>query len=441
MNNKALIVLQLAALLIAGCSNSEINQGNHSEVFDRVLNSMNDRLTEATIAGTLSPPAAARCFAYANIGAYEAAVIGDTSKQSIFTTLQSNGLDLDDVDADRYINLLGTVKVFSLLAREGVYHPQLISDLERNLLDSLSQGFDSDDIQYTLSVSDDLGNRLLSWMRSDGYSEMRKMPRYELIDEEWAWEPTPPKYTEALDPFWHQLRTFVLDSSSAYRPKLKVEFSSNEDSEFYRFAKEVQKRTVSINREELEVANFWDCNPYLTKREGHSIRAIRQMSPGAHWVGLTRQACSEQNLTFTESAFVTAVVAIALHDAFISVWETKYHYNLIRPETYINRYIDPKWRPTLETPHFPEYTSGHSVISAAAAAVLENRLGENYAFTDSLEVPFGKAPRQFEGFKEAANEAAMSRLLGGIHYRFANEDGVVQGEKVGEAVIEKLLSD
>lgn len=432
------IVLLLAALVL-GCSELREKHKLSSAEANKILNELNDNLTEATIAGTLSPPAAARCFAYANIAAFEAIVLDEDARSSIVKKLDSTVIGSMELDTLRYIQPISLVYAYCTLAKEGVYHPQIIEQYQQNVIDSLSKRYRPEDVNYTLDISRKLSENLVAWMRADGFSEMRKLPRYELLREEWSWEPTPPKYTEALDPWWYQLRPFVLDSASIFRPELKVEFSKEKGSVFYQYAKEVFDRANGASKEEIEIANFWDCNPYLTKREGHALRAIRQMSPGAHWIGLTRQFCTTEGLTLLESSWRTATVAVALHDAFISVWDAKYHYSLIRPETYINRYIDPKWRPIVETPHFPEYTSGHSAISAAASQVLTQFFGENYAFTDSLEVPFGKPPRQFKSIKDAANEAAMSRLLGGIHYRFANEDAIKQGDQVGNAVIELII--
>ena len=133
-----------------------------------------------------------------------------------------------------------------------------------------------------------------------------------------------------------------------------------------------------------------------------------------------------------------AILSITLADAFISCWDEKYRSNRIRPETAINRWIDPRWRPLLQTPPFPEYTSGHSVISTAAALVLTRLLGENFAFTDDTEREFGLQSRRFKSFKQAADEAAISRFYGGIHYRDAIEKGQEQGEKIGQFIIKKF---
>jgi hypothetical protein len=125
-------------------------------------------------------------------------------------------------------------------------------------------------------------------------------------------------------------------------------------------------------------------------------------------------------------------------DAFIACWDAKYTFNLVRPETVINKYIDPNWKPFLQTPPFPEYTSGHSIISTAASTVLEHIYGKQTPFRDSTERPWGFADRNFDSPRQAADEAGMSRFYGGIHYRSSIFVARDQGERVGNYVLSKL---
>lgn len=171
---------------------------------------------------------------------------------------------------------------------------------------------------------------------------------------------------------------------------------------------------------------------------GHLLVGLKKISPGAHWIGITGIAFEKAQKDFSESMKIHTVVAIGLMDTFISCWDEKYRSNRIRPETAIRKYIDPSWEPLLQTPPFPEYTSGHSTISAATACILTYHLGDNFHFTDDVEVSYGLPARDFPSFMEAAKEAAISRLYGGIHYRDANENGTAQGLKVGQWVISTL---
>ena len=156
-------------------------------------------------------------------------------------------------------------------------------------------------------------------------------------------------------------------------------------------------------------------------------------------MGITGIACKKADVSLDSAILLHTIVATTLHDAFISCWKEKYSTDRIRPETAINKYLDPEWRPLLQTPPFPEYSSGHSVVSSAVSVVLTHFLGDNFRFTDTSEVYFGLPERDFNSFFEAADEAAISRLYGGIHFRDACEEGVAQGRRVGQFVLSSLF--
>ena len=194
----------------------------------------------------------------------------------------------------------------------------------------------------------------------------------------------------------------------------------------------------TLTDEQREIASFWDCNPFVMNVKGHVMFATKKISPGGHWMNITHVACEKAGTDFLQSLEAYAMVSVALMDGFISCWDEKYRSRLIRPETYINEFIDEDWVPLLHTPPFPEYTSGHSVISSASAVVLTKLFGENFSFLDSTEVEFGLPARNFNSFEEAASEAAISRLYGGIHYRPAIEHGVIEGTALGAHVVNRL---
>jgi len=424
----------LLLLSLLGCTQDIDDTTDDSAT---LIYQLNDRLTEAVILGILPPPTAARIYAYANIAAYEVSIFGMRQFKSLAG--QVNDLEaIPQPDINLYLPDVAVVDVFCNVAVEGVYHDYILENYRSYALDSLGKLYPEKKFNYTLAFSDSLSKIFISWLHKDGLKEIRKMPDYQLLDEEWAWEPTPPKYTEALEPWWHKLRPFILDSTSQYRPNFDPNFSKEKDSYFYKEALKVHNASEEIMGEDTAIANFWDCNPFLTERKGHITYTIRQISPGGHWMGITKIVARKMNLSLREACEIYALTSIALSDAFVSTWEAKYHYHLIRPETYINRYIDPHWQPLLETPPFPEYPSAHSAISASAATVLKSYFGETFTYTDSVEVPFGKTPRSFSSFRQASDEAAISRLYGGIHYMFGVNDGVIQGNKVGQQVLNKI---
>ena len=166
--------------------------------------------------------------------------------------------------------------------------------------------------------------------------------------------------------------------------------------------------------------------------------ATKKITPGAHWIGITKIASKKVNSDFDDTVYAYTKTSLAIADAFISCWDEKYRSNLIRPETLINQHIDENWKPILQTPPFPEYTSGHSVVSGAAATALTSIYGDNFSFEDDTETPYGLPIRKFNSFNEAADEAALSRMYGGIHYRAAIEVGVGQGRKIGALLESKI---
>ena len=155
-------------------------------------------------------------------------------------------------------------------------------------------------------------------------------------------------------------------------------------------------------------------------------------------MGIVAIATRQAQNSYDETIEVYARTSIALFDGFISCWDEKWRSIVVRPETVINQYLDEDWLPLLQTPPFPEYTSGHSVISRAAAITLTDYYGDGFAFNDTTEVEYGLTERKFDSFLHASEEAAISRLYGGIHYMMAIDNGVTQGEEVGKHVVANL---
>jgi hypothetical protein len=248
---------------------------------------------------------------------------------------------------------------------------------------------------------------------------------------------------DGIEPHWNKIRPMVIDSAQQFRPKKHPEFSLDKDSEFYKELIEVYEVKNKIDKEgdtseEIQITKFWDCNPYVSVTRGHLMFATKKITPGAHWIGICKIACRKADADFNKTVFDYTKTSIGLLDAFISCWDEKYRSNLIRPETLINQHIDEDWTPVLQTPPFPEYTSGHSVVSGAASTILTSIFGDNFAFDDDTELPYGLPIRSFTSFNSAAEEAAVSRLYGGIHYRAAIEVGLQQGRELGAFVVENL---
>lgn len=201
---------------------------------------------------------------------------------------------------------------------------------------------------------------------------------------------------------------------------------------------DVYKIVKNLDSAQKATALYWDDNPNVSKLSGHLNYFIHKISPAGHWLMIAQQACIKKNLPVTKAAQVYALEATAMFDAFISCWDEKYRSNLIRPITIINRVVDDKWEPFIQTPPFPEFTSGHAVISNAAATVLTVLLGNNFEFTDNTEIPFGNKPRAFKTFYQASEQSSLSRVYGGIHYPETARISIQQGRALGTYVLKKL---
>jgi hypothetical protein len=289
-----------------------------------------------------------------------------------------------------------------------------------------------------VAFANELVKQVMAIAKKDGYLQLSTLTRYTPKQDPGFWYPTPPAYMAAVEPEWKTISPFFIQNLSEFEPKPMAAFDLQKGSSFETQLMEVYEITKNLTEEEKLIANFWDCNPFKVEFSGHMAMGVKKISPGGHWIGITGIAAQKQGLSFSETAYVHALVGLTLHDAFISCWKAKYETDRIRPETVINKTFDPAWKPLLQTPPFPEYTSGHSVISRASAVVLTGYFGDDFEFIDTSELFFGLPARPFKSFLLASEEAAISRLYGGIHFRDAIENGIHQGEKIGDMIWGKV---
>ncbi|WP_339918947.1 vanadium-dependent haloperoxidase [uncultured Flavobacterium sp.] len=402
-----------------------------------------ENVTEIMIHDIFSPPVASRIFVYPNIAAYE--VIAQNSKTYSTLGNQLKGLGTTPkLDPKSGVN----VEVAALVAHMEVSKQLVFSeDLVEKFRDSLYKKWSETNEkefkaskEYGLKVAD----HIKKWMDKDNYKQTRTMSKFSVLPNiAGRWQPTPPAYMDAIEPHWGEIRTLVLDSASQFKPIPALPFSLDKNSAFFKEVQEVYDISLDMKKrgdecDEVKMAQFWDCNPYVSVSQGHMMFAKKKITPGAHWMGITKIACKKSNANFEKTVFAYTETSIGMFEAFISCWDEKFRSNVIRPETVINQEIDENWKPALQTPPFPEYTSGHSVVSTVSAAILTSIFGDNFAFVDNSELPFGLPNRSFKSFNAASKEAAMSRFYGGIHYRAAIENGIVQGNEIAGFVVNKL---
>jgi len=294
-------------------------------------------------------------------------------------------------------------------------------------------------LKNTIEFSDSIVAAIMRWSKKDNYAQLRTAERYTVsYNEPGRWIPTPPMYGTAVEPHWREMRTMVMDSASQFRPvPPPVCDMNNKNSEYCKALMEVKTMGENLTDEQKHIADFWDDNPSKLNVTGHVMFVTKKFSPPGHWMNIVGIGAKAAKADFKTTVAAYAETAIALFDAFISCWDEKFRSNYVRPETEINK-IDDNWHPYIQTPPFPSYTSGHATNSSAAAEVMTHWFGDNLSFTDTSLLEFGIQNREIKSFRAAALEAAMSRLYGGIHYRFDNDNGVAAGKKLGEFVVSRL---
>jgi hypothetical protein len=397
------------------------------------------QVTDVIVHDIFSPPVASRIYGYMSIAAYEAALHQDAKYISLAGQLKGLESLPQPEPGATYSFSLASVQAALKVGRTLVFSEDKMDVFYNSIMQEYQDtGIPDDVFDRSIEFGNEVADHILAWSSKDNYKQSRSFPKYSILSDPSTWKPTPPAYMDAIEPHWNKIRTFVLDSAQQFKPVPPTAFSSDKKSQFYKEAIEVYEMGNTLTPEQREIAFFWDCNPFMMNVKGHVMFATKKISPGGHWINITNVACKKDNADFTKSAEAYTRVSIALMDAFISCWDEKYRSKLIRPETYINQYIDEDWVPVLQTPPFPEYTSGHSVISAASAVTLTDLFGDNFAFTDSTEVEFGLTARSFKSFIEASEEAAISRMYGGIHYRPAVYDGVNEGRALGSYILQNI---
>jgi hypothetical protein len=440
--------IRVSVLFVVFCSVMLVSCRSHDKAAaDAVVNSSrlsdwNKKLTRVIITDVFTPPVCSRIYAYANIAAYETLVSSDSSFSSYSGRLNELDPVPDPGDARSIDYRIASVIAFTTVSQKLVFDSESMKELEDEYIAQIADSDVSEDkLNSSLSYGRLVGEHILQWASSDGYLQRNSYAGYMVTKDLGRWKPTPPDYMDAVEPNWGRLRPFTLDSASQYRPPAPAVFDSSKRSKLYLEAMQVYEVTSKLSKDDTEIARYWDCNPNVSVTSGHVMYFQQQISPGGHWIHIAGSIADKEKMSDVATAALMSKVAIAIADGFISCWEAKFNYSSLRPETFINIYIDKEWRPLIQTPPFPEYPSGHSVISASAATILSHIAGENYSFTDSAEVEFGRQARKFNSFTEAAREASISRLYGGIHFLSALDIGQVEGQNVATHVIARLSDE
>lgn len=422
----------LAAIgLFAPLQSSRVAAQNTSvpaaELDATILNKWIQLLYDRIEAEEVSAPGASRLYAYAGITAYQSVLPGIEDGISMSGQL-TNMPDMPYAEEGKVYDWITSANEAMSIVIDGLF-PADADDTHRavkNLHDAelraRQANQDETVIEDSVEFGESVGQAMLEWVATDNFAETRGMTWEMPTGDPSFWVPTRSNQ-RPVEPFWGQIRPFALYYADACAVHRNIDFSEEEGSTFYLQALEVKTTGDNLTNEQKDIARFWVDTPGETG------------TPAGHWMLLANQMVDVLDLKLERSAMMYALVGIAVGDSFISTWSYKYQDNLLRPETYIQEYIDPQWQPLIASPGFPEYPSGHSVVSGAASEVLTGMFGI-VAFTDRSGQKHRLGERSFTSFEAAASEAAISRLYGGIHYRAAIENGLRQGRCIGRNVLD-----
>ncbi len=386
-----------------------------------------------------SPPVAARALGYLGLALYESVVPGMSGYQSLAGQLNElSSLPWAQPDEPLHWPTVANAALATMtrmmFSNASAENKARIDTLERGLPLKYTQDFDPN------SVTPDISNRsetfgklmamaIMTWARTDGGHEAwgpirRSQANYVPPSGSGKWSATPPAFASALLPYWGQNRPMVLKTAADCPAPPPPAYSEETNSVYYKEGLEVYKISTAATQEQRQFALYW------------ADDAGKTPTPAGHWAYIANDLLKSRKASLATAAETFARLNLAMSDAFVAGWNTKYTLNLIRPVTYVQLGIDSNWTPSLmPTPPFPDYPSGHSVQSAAASRVLEQLFGADTLFTDNTHNDRGWGPRNFKSFKAAADEAAVSRLYAGIHYRFSIEGGKPQGRCVADKVL------
>lgn len=385
------------------------------------------KLAQTTAGNT--PPVVSRALGYAGLTLYEAIVPGLPTHRSLvgqlagLTTLPKPETN-EEYNWPLSANAAEATILRSLWANTSDANKTRIDSLETALSGSLGKDVPEAVINRSVTFGKSIGDAIFAYAKTDGGHEgySRNFPAsYVVPTGAGFWRPTSTQLIP-MQPTWGQNRSFVTVNNTT-DPAGPLVYSTQTSSPFFAQAMDVYSAGKNLTADQKAIALFWADDPGKT------------FTPPGHGISIATQIIRKEKVTLAKAAETYAKIGIATTDAFIACWRCKYRFNLIRPVSYINQAIDPQWKSLLATPPFPEYTSGHSSGSGAAALILEDQFGSSYAFTDHSHDTRGLTARSFNSFREYSEEAAISRFYGGIHYRYSNEQGLANGRRVGQNIL------
>ncbi|WP_255066902.1 vanadium-dependent haloperoxidase [Lacihabitans sp. LS3-19] len=386
-----------------------------------------------------TPTFGSRFVGYAGLTMYETVVHGNPEYKSLVGKL--NGLEYLPSPATSKINWTlalnaGQAQIIkSIYDFTSEYNYKRIDSLEQYYLAIESKGYSQKEIEASIEFGKSIANAIFEWSKTDGGHKgyLRNFDStYALPKGNGKWSP-PLKGQAAvalpLHPYWGKNRTFAKNNFTLPIPAM-VDYDYTKGTTYYNYMREVYTVRQNLTHEQKEIANWWGDDPSET------------FSPPGHSYYMALVAVENSKADIFKASQTFAAVGMAVADAFINCWKTKYYYHVERPFNFIYYNMSTMWDLYWPEPPFPAFYSGHAGQASSAATVLTNMYGEKFEFVDESHVGRPKdmerlveyKARHFNSFYEAAEESAMSRLYGGIHTRLDNEVGLVEGRKIGSNI-------
>ena len=430
-------IFLLGSMILFGCAKPTAKK---IDPVDLLINN-EDQLTQIIIYDVFTPPVASRIYVYSSIAAYEA-IRHINNASSISDKLYGfDKMPLPDADKKYDYTLAATEAFFKVARNVKVFSVDSLNAYEKLVHENYKANLDEATYKASLAFGDTIAAVVLKRAKNDGYFISRGKKKYLGSNVPGEWRPTPPDYLDGVEWCWNTMKPMVLDSASQFAPARPPQYDTKPGSSFHNLVKEVYVINKNLTEEQKLIAKYWDDNPFVIEHAGHMTFGNKKITPGGHWMGIAAQIIKQEKADVVKAAQTFALTSIALYDGFISCWDEKYRSSYVRPVTVIKDILDKDWMPLLQTPPFPEYTSGHSTITASAATVLTKLYRDNLAFEDSSDYKYIGLKRKFTSLSAAAEECSISRVYGGIHYTISVNVGSDMGKQVGGLVVKKVLDN
>lgn len=368
-----------------------------------------------------------RPYAYSGVALYETVVTGMPAFQSVASQL--NGLSgLPQTEhgfAYHWASAANAALAYMnkhMFPTASAANKAAIDSLENALNTQYADDADAGTITRSIEFGRAIAQKVFDWSESDGY--VHASDPYTPPVGTGLWVPTPPAFAGAATPYWGNLRTVVPGSGNNSQPGPPIAYSTDPSSDFYKMEKQVYDVSQALTVDQTAQALFWRDAPGTVP---------------AHYLSILAQALRKANSTLDVAAYSWILSGVASMDASISCWQAKFHYNLVRPITYIRSVLGhATWSSLFATPAHPEYPSAHATISSAFADGMTAVFGDNFTLTDHTYDFLGMAPRTYNSFKALGEDAGNSRLYAGIHYQPSIDTGFQQGRKVAQNILSNV---